>query len=137
MGAVIVIVLALIALVVFFVPMLGERVIKGRGINKKQVQKHWHKIEDYIERAGIDPKHAVAEADKLLDYVLRQQRYGGQSMAERIKNAEIKFKDREAIWAAHKLRNRIVHEAGFEVGKSNAKKALSAFHSALKNLGAL
>ncbi len=136
MAPAIVIIVVMVALVIFFVPTLGERVVGGRGINKKAVQKYWQKVEAYLER-NADPKHAVAEADKLLDYVLRKQRYGGEKMSERIKKAEIKFKDREAIWQAHKLRNRIVHEPGFEVGKDRARNAVSAIRQGLKDLGAL
>jgi hypothetical protein len=137
MGALIVIALVLVALVIFFAPTLGDKFISGRGINKDAIRKHWQKIENYFERTNTDPKHAVTEADKLLDYVLRKQHYGGTTMAERIKNAEIKFDDREAVWAAHKLRNKIVHEHGFEVGKKTAQTALRSVHHALKNLGAL
>lgn len=136
MGGVIVIILALIALAVFFVPTLGDRVATKKSVNKKAVRQYWQKLETYFEN-NLNPKKAITEADKLLDYVLRKQHFGGQSMSERLKNAEIKFKDYEGVWKAHKLRNRIVREASFKPTKARAKKAMDSIHAALKDLGVL
>jgi len=45
--------------------------------------------------------------------------------------------DKEAVWQAHKLRNHLAHEVGFEITPSHAREAIAAYQRALKDLGAL
>jgi hypothetical protein len=57
-------------------------------------------------------RHAVIEADKLVDYVLKKKGYGGETFADRLRNAEkdIDQKTYQNLWKAHKIRNQIAHE---------------------------
>lgn len=91
----------------------------------------WESIRENMRR---DPKHAVVDADKLLDFVLQKKGYTG-SLAEKLKKAEKVFLHINDVWNAHKLRNRIAHEVGFEVTEREARRALSAFKQALYDLG--
>jgi hypothetical protein len=61
-------------------------------------------------------------------------------MGERLKSARPRFADRglyDALWRAHKLRNALAHEVGFDLVPSQAKEALRDFERGLKYLGAL
>ena len=58
-------------------------------------------------------------------------------MGERLKNASNLFSNRNGLWDAHKLRNRIAHESDVRVTYSDAQHALANFRQALKNLGAI
>lgn len=80
---------------------------------------------------------AVNEADKLLDAALCQLDLPGQTMGERLKAAQGLFPDHlyNQIWQAHKLRNRLAHEVGVQVGDGEANAALSTFQWALRELG--
>ena len=48
-----------------------------------------------------------------------------------------RFSNLNAVWRAHKLRNAIAHEAGFEVSYKQAFNALAIYKEALKDLGAI
>lgn len=60
----------------------------------------------------IELKHAVLEADKLVDFIFKIKGYGGETFADRLRSAE-KFMDRgtyESLWYGHKIRNQIAHD---------------------------
>ena len=90
---------------------------------------------------GNGLRQAVAEADKLLDQALRQSGIPGDTMGERLKAARSRFADDratyDAVWRAHKLRNALAHEVGFDLVPSQAREALRDFERALRDLGAL
>lgn len=95
-------------------------------------------IEHKLKKDEISSYHlSVLDADKLVDSALRARGAKGQTMAERMKNSASLFSDRNGIWTAHKLRNRIAHESDVNVTYDEARYALLAFRKALKDLGAI
>ena len=80
---------------------------------------------------------AIIDADKLLDEALRKSRYRGKTTGERLVAAQRLLTDNDAVWYAHKLRNRLVHEPNQKLRKKEAQNALSGFKQALRDLGAL
>lgn len=104
---------------------------------------------DYFRAKYLDIEHqlketdqasyalAVLNADKLLDKALRDRGTKGKTMGERLKTVSEKFSDRNAVWQAHKLRNRLSHEVDVAVNYQQAKQALRSFRQALKDLGAI
>ncbi|MCX6812063.1 MAG: hypothetical protein NTW79_00355 [Candidatus Berkelbacteria bacterium] len=73
----------------------------------------------------LELRHAVMEADKLVDWNLRARNYRGQTFADRLRLAKQKM-PREvynSIWAGHKVRNRIAHEDG-EISAGELKSAV-------------
>jgi hypothetical protein len=107
------------------------------ALNQALVRERWQIIETQATSGPAGLKQAVGEADKLLDYVMKARGYSGQTMAERLKRAQSSLSDREAVWQAHKLRNAIAHEVGYDLVVSQARHALEGFKQALKDLGAL
>lgn len=79
----------------------------------------------------------VINADKLLDQALRERGTRGKTMGERMKNTVQVFSDRNGIWQAHILRNKISHEVDVHVTYEQALQALASFRKALKDLGAI
>ena len=79
---------------------------------------------------------SVIEGDKLLDKALTEMGLPGKTMGERLKHVS-QFSDTNSVWHAHKLRNEIAHEAGFEISFQQAKNALAIYKQALKDLGAI
>ena len=106
-------------------------------VDKDLVAKRWADIEQMAGSGGLGLKGAITEADKLLDYVMRQQGAAGETMAERLKRSESRLGDKEAVWRAHKLRNHLNHEVGFDLVAGQAKDAVRAYGHALKDLGVL
>jgi hypothetical protein len=80
---------------------------------------------------------SVLNADKLVDQALKARGTSGQTMGERMKSSVTLFTDRNGIWMAHKLRNRIAHEPDAQITHDEAKRALNSFRKALKDLGAI
>lgn len=80
---------------------------------------------------------AIIDADKLLDEALKRRRYKGRTMGERLVTAQRDLSNNDAVWFAHKLRNKIVHEQHIGLKESDVKSALIGFRQALKDLGAL
>ena len=60
----------------------------------------------------IELKHAVMEADKLVDFVLKKKGYKGETFADRLRSAEphINHDIYQNVWNGHKIRNQIAHD---------------------------
>lgn len=80
---------------------------------------------------------AVVDADKLLDEALKKRHFRGKTMGERLVSAQKAISDNDAVWYAHKLRNRLVHEPNVRLKKREAQNALAGFKQGLHDLGAL
>jgi len=83
-----------------------------------------------------DGKHAVLDADKLLNLVLKKKGYMG-GVGEQLKKAAKVFTNVNDVWSAHKLRNRVAHELDVQVSSGEKQQALRSFERALRDLGAL
>ena len=94
-------------------------------------KEQWAKIQ-----ASPDAKHAILDADKLLNVVLRKKSFQG-GVGDQLKKAEKFFSDVNGVWSAHKLRNRVAHELDMRVSMGDRTSALKSFEKALKDLGAL
>lgn len=108
-----------------------------KGLNVEKYRSKWLEITSTISQDESSRHIAILNADKLLDQALKDSGVKGETMGERLKNAKSKLKHRDAIWSAHKLRNRIAHESDVKVSVQDTKRSLAAFKSALKDLGAL
>ncbi|MDX1765641.1 MAG: hypothetical protein R3313_01665 [Candidatus Saccharimonadales bacterium] len=106
------------------------------ALDRKYFASRWEFINKTYATPDVGPRMAVIEADKLLDKALKQSRFPGETMGDRLKSAEKSLKNYQAVWDAHKLRNRLVHE-DVKLKKSQASSAISTFRAALKGLGAL
>ncbi len=79
---------------------------------------------------------AIIDADKLLDQALKKHHMKGKTMGERLVSAQRMISDNDAVWYAHKLRNRLVHEPHVRLKRNEAKNALAGFKQGLRDLGA-
>lgn len=122
---------ALLFLVIHFFP-------HSPSVDKQKYQSRWLEIEQKLQLSSVDSKHmAIMNADKLLDQALRETGSHGKTMGERMKARQGVWSNANAVWAAHKLRNRIAHEESVSVSDDMAGRALASFRQALKDLGAL
>ena len=71
-------------------------------------------------------------AENILDHVLRDLGHHG-TFGEKLKKMQKTLQNIDAVWHAHKLRNRIAHEPGMHISSTEATAALAAFEKALKN----
>ncbi len=120
------------AIVTFFILWRHFKKPKLSQNELQYIQSHWIRI---IDSFNGNPKQAVMDADKLLDYALIRNGYGEGNLGEKLKKANGIFGDINGVWFAHKLRNKVAHELG-EINFNDAKDALKCFKRALNDLGA-
>lgn len=108
------------------------------SFSNAQYREHWQRIESMMELPGLEQtKAAIFEADKLLDSALRQSGFKGETMGERLKSARQHFGNNavyQGLWEAHKMRNALAHEVGFDVPKVVGRQHLNQFKAGLQYL---
>lgn len=108
------------------------------SFDKEEYQTAWLRIENGLVRDNkASYPTAIIEADKLLDRALNEMGIPGKTMGDRLKKSSGSFSQLNSVWYAHKIRNQIAHEHGFEVEYNQAKHALSSYKQALKDLEAI
>ncbi|MBI4117289.1 MAG: hypothetical protein HY451_01200 [Parcubacteria group bacterium] len=109
---------------------------EGVGVNLEELNQNWQDVLNHLNSANESEwKLAIIEADKLIDDLLIQKGYQGESLAERLNMVDKKsMKSFELLWEAHKVRNRIAHKLDFKINRSEALKVISYYGEALKDL---
>ena len=111
--------------------LIQKRSKKFSRRERELIAREWESIGQKVDK---EPKHALIEADKLLDFALKRKGYAG-SLGDKLKAAHCLFTRSDEVWEAHKLRNRAAHEVGFSVNEEQARKAISSIKKALWDLG--
>lgn len=124
----------LLGLGLFAVITIAHR--RKAGLNKEFYQERWAEVLELAKNEG-GWVQALIEADKLLDDALKKSGYKGKTMGERLVSASRTFSNKDSTWAAHKLRNRVVHETSVKLRSKHVHGAIKAFGKSLKDLGAL
>lgn len=131
-------VIAIIAVALFFLVAIVLKGNHGHNFNVEEYQTRWLKIQNSLVKGNSNSYTiAVLEADKLLDRALVEMGAPGKTMAERIKRMEGRFSQINYVWHAHKIRNQIAHADDYVPDYTDASRALSAYKQALKDLGAI
>jgi len=80
------------------------------------IKKEWENIEILLKgKVPSQLRQAIIIADKTLDFALKDI-IPGETMGDRLKNAKDRFDGvtYDKIWKAHKIRNALVHDTGYE-----------------------
>ena len=109
---------------------------RGRKLNAAYYEKKWNELQKLLKDTATWPL-AIIDADKLLDQALKDRRFKGKTMGERLVAAQREIKYNDEVWFGHKLRNKIVHESDIKLRERDVKDALLGIKAALKDLGAL
>jgi len=105
-----------------------------KGIDKEYFKNEWRDVLALIDEPKTRPM-SIINADKLLDQALKCLGFDGKTMAERLVVAKDRLKTRNSVWAAHKLRNKIVHESLYEPSKKDIDIAIEGYRKAFRDLG--
>jgi hypothetical protein len=122
-------------IVLLAVGFLGKKIVPAK-LNQEFYQTRWSELLTKV-KSNDGMALAVIDADKLLDDALKKRHFKGKTMGERLVAAQRTISDNDAVWYAHKLRNRLVHEDNVRLKKRDVQKALAGFRQALRDLGAL
>jgi len=104
---------------------------KARGLSgaqRDEIWQHWHGV-----LAIGDPHRRVMEAEKVVDHAMKLLGYQG-SFGDKLKKAGARFSNVQAVWDAHKTRNRIAHEVNVSLGEKEVQRSVNAFEKALRDL---
>jgi hypothetical protein len=129
------ILIIVIAVVILVIINLANKTAP-RCIDKTHFTHEWNDIVEMSKNPKTRPM-SIIKADKLLDQALKGCGYKGETMAKRLVAAKHRIKDRNAVWGAHKLRNKIAHETLFEPDEKVINSALKGYRKAFKDLGAI
>jgi hypothetical protein len=143
LGIILTAVLVLALLFLYFIyittPKSGKPNKSGLYATNQSIQTKWSEVQQMMQAGGpANFKQSIMEADKLVDTALKS-RVKGETMGERLKNARDLFTPNtyNDLWTAHKIRNRLAHEAEFEGLSSEASLAVRNFEKALRELRVL
>lgn len=110
--------------------------------NKAEYEKHlreevggsknerWSKTLNYLfSQHSSDWKLAIIEADSMLEDLLEQLGFHGETLGDKLKMAnQENFPQLTAAWEVHTIRNRIAHEGlSFELSQHEAKRVISLY----------
>ena len=108
------------------------------GADREFIMQEWQEIQQLVDLNKPSARNqALIRADKLVDHALKVVS-SGETMGERLKNAQDAFSSWDVyddLWKAHKIRNKMVHEAGFEPPYYTVKDALEKIKRGLRDLG--
>jgi len=113
----------------------AKKKIEDESVSKNE---HWIKTIHYLfSEHPNDWKLAVIEADTMLDVLLGELGFKGESLGEKLKSAtQDKFKDLTVAWEVHNIRNKIAHEgADFELSHHEAKRVIAIYEQIFRNFG--
>lgn len=105
------------------------------GTAAKMKNAKWEKIVELISSANqSDWRLAIIEADIMLDEMLRNKGYHGDSVGDMLKSVDKSdLLTLDAAWEAHKIRNQVVHGGDdFPLNEREAKHALALYESVFK-----
>jgi hypothetical protein len=104
----------------------------------KKHTKEWEEISKLIQSDNVhELKSALVLADKSLDNVMKELSFDGETMGDRLIKGKDKFKAQtyNEIWSAHKVRNSMVHETGYNPSASVFKDAIFSLKKGIRELG--
>jgi uncharacterized protein YoxC len=114
-------------LIVFYIIWRRTR----RKIPEKELDKIRKTWKEIIRRKDV--RHAILDADKLLDHALYLKGYKG-NLGTKLKKSAPLFRNVNEVWAAHKIRNNIAHQINYHVDQKTYKKSMLAIKQAFKDL---
>jgi len=98
----------------------------------------WARILAHVFSPNLsDWKLAIIEADTMLEDLLNQLNFKGDSIGDKLKNADRdKFRSLTSAWEVHTVRNRIAHEGlNFEISQKEAKRIITLYEQIFREFG--
>ncbi|OGI95779.1 hypothetical protein A2917_00500 [Candidatus Nomurabacteria bacterium RIFCSPLOWO2_01_FULL_42_17] len=113
-----------------------KKLQEGEGVSKNE---RWVKTLGYIFSQHIsDWKLAIIEADSMLDDLMSQLGFAGETLGDKLKSAATteKFHSLTSAWEVHTIRNRIAHEgASFQLSQHEAKRVIALYEQIFREYG--
>ena len=101
------------------------------------VNRKWRRIQKRF-KMGVESesKLAIIEADALLDEILKEMGYAGQTLGERLDTLTLDvLANLEEVRKAHQIRSDIVHDLSYHLDRETAKKVLNIYEKNIEIAG--
>jgi hypothetical protein len=97
----------------------------------------WSRIDKLAQsQSSSDWRVAIMEADAIMDEIIEGMGLPGETMGERMKAmAKSDFPLLDSAWEVHRLRNKLAHEAGYDLKKREAESAIDTYHRIFRDVG--
>lgn len=98
----------------------------------------WGKVLNYLfSQHSSDWKLAIIEADSMLEGLMDQMGFKGESLGDKLKSAnQQNFSNLTTAWEVHTIRNRIAHEGlAFELSQHEAKRIVALYEQIFHDYG--
>ncbi len=108
---------------------------QGEGVSRNE---KWNNVLMHLLSSNpAEWKLAIIEADMMLETLMDQLGFSGNSLGERLKSADReKFPQLTKAWEVHTIRNRIAHEGSdFELPIHEAKRVVAIYESIFMEFG--
>lgn len=116
----------------------AEREKKKQSGETASKNDRWVKTLDYLfSPHSSDWKLAIVEADIMLEALMEQLGFKGESLGEKLKGAsQDKFRNLTLAWEVHTIRNRIAHEGeAFQMSHHEAKRVVATYEQIFREFG--
>lgn len=98
----------------------------------------WVKTLSYLfSQHASDWKLAIIEADSMLEALMAQLGFKGETLGDKLKSAtQENFHGLSFAWEAHTVRNKIAHEGGsFDLSQREAKRVIALYEQIFREFG--
>jgi len=112
-----------------------QKIQEGKDVSKNE---RWVKTLGYLfSQHPSDWKLAVIEADAMLDSLMSQLGFRGESLGDKLKGTtQENFRGLKSAWEVHTIRNKIAHEgAFFQLSQHEAKRVIALYESIFREFG--
>jgi len=112
-----------------------KKMQEGEAVSRNP---RWVKTLSYLfSQHSSDWKLAVIEADSMLEDLMSQLGFKGETLGDKLKEAtQDKFKSLTSAWEVHTIRNRIAHEGvSFELSQHEAKRVIALYEQIFREFG--
>ena len=99
---------------------------------------HWGNVLTHLfSQHGSDWKLAIIEADAMLESLMDQLGFKGETLGDKLKSAnQDNFPQLTMAWEVHTIRNRIAHEGlAFELSQHEAKRVIALYEQIFHGFG--
>lgn len=104
-----------------------------------RIDAQWEAIQNKIKSNDESLwKMAIMEADSLMDQLIQEMGYSGDTMGERMQKITSKqFPMLDDAWRVHKVRNFIAHDPNYKLTEQNAKATIDIYENIFRELNVL
>jgi hypothetical protein len=116
----------------------AEREKKVQAGEDGSKNKRWMQTLTYLfSQSSSDWKLAIIEADAMLETLMGELGFKGDTLGEKLKGAtQDRFRNLTIAWEVHTIRNRIAHEGlSFELSQHEAKRVIALYEKIFREYG--